>query len=279
MFRSAICRLPLRSKPLGLGLTAPLLLSWPIYHSNHHCWPARRTFSVVHQKHNSSTSTTQTSTEFGKDSESLDPIDPNLVYNAPLTSTFRRLKIFSLASFSLSCSLAPLIFIIESQLPFFARTCLAGLAVGTSGVSTGLIAWVGRPYVTTLRRIDSNDGGAMGLEFTTANWRLQTRITRVYDTSFLTNTDRPFAKWQLDDELVLPSSTTPSSTPYARPNSEETVAETFDRYGNVLGSWVVTWGSQKSESGKEENIVGKCRAVGHVIKHFQVHEELFEVQS
>ncbi|KAJ4483545.1 hypothetical protein J3R30DRAFT_3449280 [Lentinula aciculospora] len=273
MFRSAICRLPLRSNTLSLGSVTPLL-SWPIYQYNPHYLKARRQFSVSQPQRSTSTaSSTQT---FSK--ESVDSSDLNLIYNAPLTSTFRRLKIFSLASFSLSCSLAPLIFIIESQLPFFARSCLAGLAVGTSGVSTGLIAWVGRPYVTTLRRLDPEDGGAMGLEFITANWRLQTRITRVYDTSFLTTTDRPFAKWQLADELSLPSS--PTSTK-AAPHSEETIAETFDANGNVLGSWVVTWESSQSESVEEDsagNVVGKCRAVGHIVKHFQVHEELFELQ-
>ncbi|KAJ3785126.1 hypothetical protein GGU10DRAFT_355730 [Lentinula aff. detonsa] len=276
MFRSAICRLPPRGKIFSLG-SVTSSLPWPIYHR----FTNKRTFSVIQQTRNTSASPTQNS----NDSRNgfVDSTDPNLIYNAPLTSTFRRLKIFSLASLSLSCSLAPLIFVIESQLPFFARSCLAGLAVGTSGVSTGLIAWVGRPYVTTLRRLEPENGGAMGLEFTTANWRLQTRITRVYDTSFLTTTDRPFAKWQLANELELPSlSSSSKATPAATQNLEETVAETFDADGNVLGSWVVTWVSpqSKSEEGvKAGNVLGKCRSVGHIVKHFQVHEELFEVQS
>ncbi|KAE9389064.1 hypothetical protein BT96DRAFT_1071647, partial [Gymnopus androsaceus JB14] len=102
------------------------------------------------------------------------------IYDAPLTTTFKRLKIFSLSSLALSCSFAPLIFIIESQLPFFARTCLAFMAVSTSGLSTAMIAWVTRPYVTTLRRIDpANNGGSKGIELVTAGWRLQPRILRI----------------------------------------------------------------------------------------------------
>ncbi|KAJ3823500.1 hypothetical protein F5880DRAFT_1482095 [Lentinula raphanica] len=260
MFRSAICRLP----PPRANVVGSISSSLPW--SIHHTLARRRTFSVSPRTRNSSPPATQKSND-----GLVDSTDPNLIYNAPLTSTFRRLKIFSLASLSLSCSLAPLIFVIESQLPFFARTCLAGLAVGTSGVSTGLIAWVGRPYVTTLRRLEPEDGAPMGLELITANWRLQTRITRVYDTSFLATTERPFAKWQLADELELPSSSSSSETSHSTitPNSEETVAETFDAKGNVLGSWVVIWEYPQdvtNEGVRAGNIIGKCRGIGRIIK-------------
>ncbi|KAF9061804.1 hypothetical protein BDP27DRAFT_1428569 [Rhodocollybia butyracea] len=175
--------------------------------------------------------------------------------------------------------MAPLIFIIESQLPIFARTGLALMAVSTSGVSTGVIAWAAHPYVLILRRIDpANNGGTKGLEFVTANWRLQKRITRVYDTTFLTTTDRPFAKWQLAEKLVLPEQAEPSSaSPASLPNltpaqgSQETVAETFDASGDLIGSWIVTWDNHEGRG------VGTCRAVGTVVKHFQVHPELFEL--
>jgi hypothetical protein len=41
------------------------------------------------------------------------------------------------------------------------------------------------------------------------------------------------------------------------PGNEETVAETADKDGNVIGRWVVTWG---------ENGEGVCREVGHVVR-------------
>lgn len=101
-------------------------------------------------------------------------------YKGPLALTFRRLKIFSISSFSLSCTLAPFMFIMESNLPISARVALASIAVGTSGISTALVGWCGKPYVSTLRRLNAEEnGGAEGLEMTTADLFLQPRITRV----------------------------------------------------------------------------------------------------
>lgn len=64
-------------------------------------------------------------------------------------------------------------------------------------------------------------------------------------------TKRAFAKWELAEALVLPGSKT------IKPGTKETVAETTDEDGNVVGRWVVTWG---------ENGVGTCREVGHIIR-------------
>ncbi|KAF5393466.1 hypothetical protein D9757_000473 [Collybiopsis confluens] len=238
-----------------------------------------RGLSMSHKARNSASSPQSQSPE---GSSSVNK-DPNLIYEAPLTSTFRRLKTFSLASLALSTSFAPLIFIIESQLPFFARSVLAFLAVGTSSISTALVAWVAKPYVTTLRRLDPiSNGGGSGLELVTATWTLRKRITRVYDSSFLTTTTRPFAKWQLANEMTLPSLVLDEAT--IRP-SEETVAETFDGNGNLVGSWVVTWDAEDTTVGSESTggegkgaggLKGRCRAVGSVVRHFQVHPELFE---
>lgn len=41
------------------------------------------------------------------------------------------------------------------------------------------------------------------------------------------------------------------------PGQEETVAETRDKDGNLLGRWVVTWG---------ENGEGTCREIGSVVR-------------
>jgi hypothetical protein len=64
-------------------------------------------------------------------------------------------------------------------------------------------------------------------------------------------TKRAFAKWELAESLVLPASKS------ITPGNEETVAETADKDGNVIGRWVVTWG---------ENGEGVCREVGHVVR-------------
>ena len=99
------------------------------------------------------------------------------IYHGPLTTTFRRLKIFSLASLGLSVTLAPFMFIVESSLPIFARLALISIALGSSSISTALVSWCAKPYVITLQR--SNEGGAEEIEMTTVNLFLQPRITKV----------------------------------------------------------------------------------------------------
>jgi len=101
-----------------------------------------------------------------------------VIYNGPLTATFRRLKVFSLASFGLSVTLAPFMFLVESNLPLSARFALASIATGTSGLSTFLVAWCAKPYVTSLGRIISEDKAEV-LEMTTMTLTLRPLITRV----------------------------------------------------------------------------------------------------
>ncbi|KAF5357348.1 hypothetical protein D9758_005920 [Tetrapyrgos nigripes] len=162
---------------------------------------------------------------------------PKDVYHGPLTASFRRLKLVSLSSLSLSLFCSPFFFIVESNLPGFARAALAATAVGTSGLSTALVSWATRPYVTTLRRLDPTTDGVKGLEMTTLTLTLQPRITRVYDLDFLVDTQRPLAKWELAREVILPAQTD-KALPIA--GQEETVAETMDKNGKILGSWVAT---------------------------------------
>jgi hypothetical protein len=99
------------------------------------------------------------------------------IYHGPLTTTFRRLKIFSLASLGLSVTLSPFMFILEANLPVSARLALISVAIGCSSTSTALISWCAKPYVITLRR--SYKDGAEEIEMTTVNLFLQPRITKV----------------------------------------------------------------------------------------------------
>ena len=223
-----------------------------------------------------------------KDTDAVAPdaSSPSVIYVGPLTRTFRRLKIFSLSSLALASSLSPFIFIVESSLPSTARAALATTALATSGVSTALVAWCGRPYVTTLRNLAStstststslstpsnstpeaqkqlqeeetaahshshNENVPAGIELTTLTLTLSPLTTRVYDPAFLCDTTRAFARWELARSVQLPS----EDAVGVRPGSEETVAETLDGAGNVLGRWIVTWG---------ENGEGSCRAEGRV---------------
>ncbi|KAJ7772082.1 hypothetical protein DFH07DRAFT_803662 [Mycena maculata] len=184
-----------------------------------------------------------------------------VVYRGPLTSTFKRLKIFSISSLSLCIAIAPLMFAIETNLPVMGRTFLAATAVGTSGISTALIAWAGRSYVTALRVTKSPANNEVEqLELTTLTLKLRPRITRVFDPAFVVPTSRPFAKWELAQLVLLPPDLRNPT-----PGQEETVAETTDAQGQVLGRWIVKWG----EGGE-----GTCHEVGTVVRYFNVHEEL-----
>ncbi|KAF7362274.1 hypothetical protein MVEN_00573900 [Mycena venus] len=188
-------------------------------------------------------------------------ISPDKVlYRGPLTATFKRLKVFSLSSLALCLTITPVMFAIESNLPWSARAFLACTAIGTSSVSTAVIAWAGRSYVTALRLSKSPANDAIEqIEFTTLTLRLRPRITRVYDPLFVVPIDPPsgFAKWELAQLVLLPPHL--RATPPA-PGTEETVAETTDAQNRVLGRWVVRWG---------ENGEGACHEGGNRREVFQ----------
>jgi len=143
-------------------------------------------------------------------------------------------------------------FLMESNLPTTARIVVTSIAVGTSGLSTGLVGWCAKPYVATLRRlVPEKDGGTEGIEMTTFDILLRPRITRVYDATFLIDTKRPFAKWELAEKIILPD------TKHTMQSLEETVAETTDKDGDTIGRWVVKWG---------ENGEGACHQVGSIVR-------------
>ena len=87
---------------------------------------------------------------------------------------------------------------------------------------------------------------------TTLTLGLRERITSVYDTSFLKETSRAFAKWELAERVVVEGK---EQRERAVAGTQETVAETVDAKGGLVGSWVVTWG---------ENGEGTCKQVGKV---------------
>lgn len=188
--------------------------------------------------------------------------DPeNKEYVGPLTQTFRRLKIFSLSSLGLTTAMAPFLFHLEaaSAVPLVGRIALVGTVLVTSSVSTMLVGWLGQPYVTTLRWLpaDNPTRQPVGLEMTTVTLTLRERITRVYDSAFLVPTNRPLAKWELAEAFRLPQKELDVATKEGSLPREETVAETLDKDGKVLGRWIVKW---------EADGRGVCRHTGTVIR-------------
>lgn len=216
------------------------------------------------------------------------------IYYGPLTQTFRRLKIFSISSLALSTLMTPFLFIIEttSAVPLVARFALAGTVLATSSVSTALVAWCGQPYVNKLHWFHPEDVTATpskvagkeptGMELITTTLALRKRITRVYDTAFLVPTSRPLAKWELAEAFQLPSAEAATEKAKGNLPREETIAETLDESGKVVGRWVVKW---------DENGAGICLPTGKiqryvvtlwkdastfrcVFRYFNVHEEM-----
>ncbi|BFZ58342.1 hypothetical protein PYCC9005_005404 [Savitreella phatthalungensis] len=71
------------------------------------------------------------------------------IYTAPLATTVRNIKIFSVSSFAASAAISPMFFLIDSEIDIPVRVALVGIAVATSALSTGVIAWVLKPYVVS----------------------------------------------------------------------------------------------------------------------------------
>ncbi|KAI8331754.1 hypothetical protein BC941DRAFT_456092 [Chlamydoabsidia padenii] len=82
--------------------------------------------------------------------------DPTTIYTGPLSGVAKKLKLFSVTSLGLGCSISPFVYIIDVPVPFIAKTALVGAAIATSAASTGLIQWVMSPYVTKITT--TNDG-------------------------------------------------------------------------------------------------------------------------
>lgn len=162
--------------------------------------------------------------------------------------------------------MTPFLFLIEtaSAVPLLGRMALAGTVLGTSGISTALVAWSGEPYVHTLRWLPGDSAPAeaagkqtFGLELATYTLGLHERITRVYDTAFLVPTTRPFAKWELATESRLPPQEAEAERLKGALPREETIAEVFDGYGTVIGRWIVKWAEDGS---------GRCYQQGKVLR-------------
>lgn len=152
--------------------------------------PALRTWQQLSQRNISTPSSkrlseaTLSSLSCPKTAETPRIIEDPFVYTGPLSAAFRRLKIFSLASFSLSLSLSPFLLIIESNLPMNARLALATIALGTSGLSTALVAWCAKPYVTVMHRSRPDTiGSAEEVEMTTYTLLMRPLKTKVRATA------------------------------------------------------------------------------------------------
>ena len=135
------------------------------------------------------------------------------------------------------------------------RVMLGGVAIGSSSLSTALIGWCTAPYVTSLT-VD-NDGT---IKFTTRSFFMKSLETTVYDKVFLRPATRFMAHWQLAKEVRLSKEEAEQAIAGLEDGKEETVAETRDEKGDILGWWMVRWRREG------DSYVGECTRSGNVVQ-------------
>lgn len=180
---------------------------------------------------------------------------PLYQYTGPLTETWKRLKLFSFASLGLAAAITPFFFILESTVPMAGRAMLGGVAIGSSSLSTALISWCVAPYVTSLTVL--NDGV---IKFTTKSFFMKSLETTVYDKEFLRPATRYMAHWQLAKVIRLSKEEAEWAIADLEDGKEETVAETRNEKGDVLGWWVVRWRKEG------DSYVGECTRSGNIVQ-------------
>ncbi|KAG8808941.1 hypothetical protein FRC17_003691 [Serendipita sp. 399] len=152
-----------------------------------------------------------------------------LEYKGPLTETYHKLKIFSLTSLGLAVAMTPLMFYIDSAVSTGGRAILGLTAMSTSGLSTALVSWAGKSYVTQLMVEEPGPR----LKFTTTNLFLRERITTVYDPLFLEPAEEYLTKVRLRKSVRIPMKEVERLGMRLSDGMEETVAETADSNGEV----------------------------------------------
>ena len=141
-----------------------------------------------------------------------------------------------------------------SEFPPAFQVGILGTTAAVWGVITLYIMMSTGPYVAYLRWLPHTGKGPEPIEMVTFTWNLRRRTTRVYNPAFLIDADKPFTVWKLARRFRLP----PFVAHIVTPGDEEVVAETFDRSGKVIGSWIVTWGDDGQ---------GYCRSEGTIQRY------------
>lgn len=174
-----------------------------------------------------------------------------VIYTSPTEKPVRLLKIFCVSGTAVTFAAAPLLMLIDSTLPMVARIAAIGFATFGTGSTTAFVARYFSGYVSSIKR----NPDTRELVFSTSTLLLRPRLTTVYDDSFLVPSERPGAKLALADHV----------NGNGAEGTEETIAQTTDDKGRVLGRWIVRW---------EKGGVGRCQPAGNVVRDFQLHEEL-----
>ncbi|KOS14311.1 hypothetical protein Malapachy_4248 [Malassezia pachydermatis] len=220
-------------------------------------------------------------------------------YVGPFRMAYYRIKLFSLSSLAVASIFAPVFVLWPHKMEMAARLGIAATTLGASSVSTGLISWIGSPYVghMTLRKAEP-DAAPLHymtesanerllddtpsdpsrhasekyyLEIATLSWHMRSLKTTVYAPSLLRPTTRALATWE------LPEMPNPLTIEHPKLVGEHTVsslvAETVDvSSGKVIGRWWARWRVSPTESDEPMAFEGVCESEGKPVRYFYVDE-------
>jgi len=106
------------------------------------------------------------------------------------------------------------------------------------------------------------------MELESADWLLRKITTTVWDTGVIRASGRPFASWELPDEVY------PLDGRKVQEGEQEVLAKTEDWKGRLQGQWIAEYRTDKT--GK---VVGKCRGQGRIIRHFNVADDMVDASA
>lgn len=261
----------------------------------------KRTLYTTSPKRNDHVSTTESASPSTPSATSDKDASILATYSAPLAKTFVRLKIFSLSSLAAAIALTPALLLAPAEVGWAGRIGLCFTALATSGASTAIFAWIGKPYVGTMRLLapevarlslqrDVTDpvGTASAtagtpatgitldakpaIEAITTDWRLRKLRTTIYEPSLIRPTSRPLATWELTAKPPAlaqekPASAVTSADSMA-PATKLIAATRVVKGGKLVGRWWASW--------PVPGQAGQCMEEGSVIRHYSIHEELLD---
>ncbi|PWN37495.1 uncharacterized protein FA14DRAFT_159524 [Meira miltonrushii] len=213
-------------------------------------------------------------------------------YSAPLSKTFVRLKIFSLSSLAAAITLTPALLLAPAEIGWSGRIGLCITALATSGASTAIFAWIGKPYVGSMRLLSpsianqslqkdckemigktSNQTSLLNgidlsiskpaLQTITIDWRLRKLQTTIYEPDLIRPTSRPLATWELASKAPIPQDID-ENCPF--PITRLVASTRMEKNDELVGRYWATWQAPK--------LAGDCTQEGNIIRHYSIHEEL-----
>ncbi|RZC76486.1 hypothetical protein C5167_000608 [Papaver somniferum] len=127
--------------------------------------------------------------------------DSGIVYEGPISSTIKKVKLLSLSTCCLSVSLGPVItFMTAQDMNVIVKGAVASSVIFFSATTTGILHWFVSPYIHKLRWQPGSDS----FEVDMMTW-LATFVTKTIKFSDIKHaeTNRPFVTFKANDEFYF----------------------------------------------------------------------------